>query len=93
LNRRLVTIIATGLVIYGFIHIASFFWINRINLPFPFEHIFNVNLRNGGMEYEIGYDLNNSIAQDPYWLVWSFSLYSGIIILSILAIRKLIHKR
>ena len=93
MNRRLIMIIAIGLVIYGFIHIASFFWINRINPPFPFEHIFNVNLRYGGMEYEIGYDPIDAVIQDPYWLVWSFSLYSGIIILSILAIRKLIHKR
>ena len=93
MNRRLVMIIAIGLVLYGFIHMASFFWIYHINLPFPFEHISNIKLTSNGVEFRIAYDPIDGVIQDPYWLVWSLSLYSGIIILFILNIRKLIHKR
>ena len=46
--------------------------------PFPFEHIHNVFLDNGGMHYEVGYLPVNEAINDPYWLFWSLALHAGI---------------
>jgi hypothetical protein len=71
----------------------AFWFFPHGNFPFPFQHVFNIKLHDNGAEYQISGDLNFAVVSDPYWLVWSFSLYSGIVILSILAVKKLKQKK
>jgi hypothetical protein len=64
-----------------------------MNQPFPFQHLQNVEMRDGGgFGTQILYLPFEAIQSDPYWLVWSLSLYSGIVILSILGIRSIMQK-
>ena len=58
------------------------------NQPFPFEHLTNVEIHEGGgIGIQIGYLPFNEALFDPYWLFWSLSLYGGITILSLVGIR------
>jgi len=62
-----------------------------MNQPFPFPHLQNVELLHGGIGTQVSsIPLENAIA-DPYWLAWSLSLYSGILILSALGIKSIMQ--
>jgi hypothetical protein len=49
-----------------------------INPPFPFEHITILYGDDGNAWYQISYMPVSAAAHDPYWLVWSLTLYAGI---------------
>lgn len=81
-----------GLILLGF-GLLNLFWYTPyslilLNKPFPFEYLQEVQIHDGGgIGVSIWYDPFNTIQYYPYWLVWSLSLYSGIVILSILVVR------
>ena len=77
-NRLL--IIGIGFLIFG---LANFFryvpiMLTLINLPFPFDHLQNVYPTEDGVSIQIGYLPIHDAIYDPYWLVWSLTLYAGI---------------
>lgn len=87
-----------GLLGFG---LVNFFWYVPYSLyflfrnqPFPFEHLSNVEIHEGGgFGVQIGYLPFHEAWYDPYWLIWSMSLYSGIAILLFLGTRSAIRKR
>ncbi len=87
-----------GLVALGF-GLLNLFWYIQYSLalvfrnqPFPFEYLQEIDLTHDGIGVSIWYEPFNAIQYDPYWLIWSLSLYSGITILSILGIMSLRQK-
>lgn len=46
--------------------------------PFPFEHITILSVDGDSTWYQIDYTPISAAAHDPYWLVWSLMLYTGI---------------
>jgi hypothetical protein len=81
-------LLAAGLimVIYGLAHIL-FPLPAKVDLPFPFEHVYGVKRINGELAYQTSSSYYNSISADPYWLVWSIIFYSGTIMTFILSIK------
>jgi hypothetical protein len=63
-----------------------------MNHPFPFQHLHNVEVLDNGISTQISYLPFETAMADPYWLVWSLSLYFGIIVLSILGVKSLRQK-
>ena len=74
-------IIGVGFLVFGLVNLFRYVSISLtlINLPFPFEHLYNVVPSEvKGTHIEIGYLPINEAINDPYWLVWSIILYAGI---------------
>ena len=63
-----------------------------MNHPFPFQHLEEVEIRDSGISTSIHYLPFESAMADPYWLIWSLSLYFGIIILSIIGFKSFRQK-
>jgi len=90
LKNRL-KILGIGLLVFGLINV---FWyipvsIILINQPFPFDYLQEVEIQESGFGVQIWYEPFEVIKYHPYWLVWSLSLYCGMIILSILGLKSL----
>lgn len=93
------SVFIAGIVALGF-GLANFLWYVPHSLyfffrnqPFPFEHLDRVEIDDGGgFGVQISYLPFEAAMADPYWLVWSLSLYFGIIVLSILGIKSLRQK-
>lgn len=91
-------IIGIGLLAFGLLNV---FWyapysitLVFYNQPFPFAHLEKVDVHEGGgIGTQVGYMPFHEAQYDPYWLVWSFSLYSGIAILSVLGVKSLRKKQ
>lgn len=85
-----------GLITLGF-GLINIFWympysltLVFMNQPFPFQHLQDVELHDGGgIGTSIWYEPFEAAKAKPYWLIWSLSLYFGIIVLSILGVRSL----
>ena len=81
-----------GIILLGF-GLLNLFWytpysLTLLNQPFPFDYLQEVEIHDGGgFGVSIWYEPFEVIKYYPYWLVWSLSLYSGIVILSILVVR------
>jgi hypothetical protein len=95
MNTRLLII---GLITLGF-GLLNIFWywptsagIALMNHPFPFQHLAEVIAEHGGHSIVVRHIPIEAAIDDPYWLIWSLSLYFGIVILSILGIRSLRQK-
>ena len=87
-------IVGIGMFVFGLLNLFSYLPVSLAvalqNRPFPFEHLRNViPIPGKGISTEIGYLPINEAVNDPYWLFWSLSLYGGIIILSIIGIRRI----
>ena len=88
-----------GLITLGF-GLINIFWympysltLVFMNQPFPFQHLQDVEIHDGGgIGTQILYLPFEAIKTDPYWLIWSLSLYFGIAVLSILGVRSLRQK-
>ncbi|HEX9845481.1 MAG TPA: hypothetical protein VGA92_03340 [Candidatus Nitrosotenuis sp.] len=64
-----------------------------MNQPFHFQHLQNIEVYDGGgIGTQILYLPFEAIQSDPYWLIWSLSLYFGIVILSVLGVGSLRQK-
>jgi hypothetical protein len=74
------------MVIYGLGHIL-FPLPAKVDLPLPFEHVYEVKRANDGLAYQTISAYGDSINADPYWLVWSIIFYSGIVMTSIMRIK------
>lgn len=62
-----------------------------MNQPFPFQHLEEVQIHEGrGIGTGIHYQAFEAAVSDPYWLVWSLSLYVGIgmIVFAVWRIKK-----
>lgn len=83
MNSRLLIILGIGILVFGLVHLFSYFPISfpLLNTPFPFEHV-ELILREGGSgkTLQIGYMPIDEAIFNPYWLFWSLSLYAGIIV-------------
>ena len=88
-----------GLIALGF-GLLNIFWyaphslaLVFMNQPFPFQHLQNVEIREGvGISTQILYLPFETIKTDPYWLIWSLSLYFGIAVLSFIGVKSLRQK-
>ena len=88
-NRLL--IIGLGFLTFGFANLFRYvpILLTLINLPFPFDHLQNVHPTGNGISTQIGYLPINEATNDPYWLVWSIILYTGIGITAFVIWRKI----
>jgi len=87
-----------GLITLGF-GLLNIFWYAPHSLalvfnnqPFPFQYLQNVEIHDGGKSMQILYQPFEAAKAEPYWLVWSLSLYFGIAVLSFLGVRSLRQK-
>ncbi len=84
-----------GLITLGFGLINIFwYWPTSLgftleNHPFPFQHLAEVIEERNGHTLIIRYIPIEAAIDDPYWLIWSLSLYFGIVVLSILGVVSL----
>ena len=85
-----------GLLVFGLVNL---FWYVPVSLgialknrPFPFEHLKNVEPYRGGIHGEVGHWPIHEAINDPYWLIWSLSLYAGIAVLSFIGVKSLRQK-
>ena len=90
------TLIIIGIVLFGF-GLLNLFWympysLTLLNQPFPFEYLQEVELHDGGIGVSIWYEPFEVIKHYPYWLAWSLSLYSGLVILAIPIVRSGVRK-
>jgi hypothetical protein len=80
MKNRLLQITGFGLFVFGLANLFRYVPISLtlINLPFPFDHLQNVDSTRNGISTQIGYLPINEATNDPYWIVWSMILYVGI---------------
>lgn len=67
----------------------------KFNEPFPFMHILEIKeVDNSGFIVQGTSDPITALQSDPYWSLWSFCLYGGMLILifSIVPTRTIIRK-
>jgi len=85
-------IIGIAFLIFGLINLFSYLPISFspsfLNTPFPFEHVYIMDMGKSGSHHQIGYLPMNEAVNDPYWLVWSLALYAGIGVTSFAIWRK-----
>ena len=90
-------LIIIGIVLLGF-GLINLFWympysLTLLNQPFPFDYLQEVEIHDdGGIGVSIWYEPFEVIKHHPYWLAWSLSLYSGLVILAIPIVRSGVRK-
>ncbi|QMU55206.1 MAG: hypothetical protein GKS07_10120 [Nitrosopumilus sp.] len=84
-------VLAIGMIGFGMVNMFRYVPISLslVNRPFPFEHLYNVvPSEDTGISIQIGYLPINDAVNDPYWLFWSFVLYTGIVVTGFTIWRK-----
>ncbi len=83
-NVSRIWIIGASALIFGLANVFAsvFHTVTIFNSPFPFMHRI-IEFHENGLGVRPIHDTIEAAAFDPYWLVWSFSLYAGIILLGI----------
>lgn len=85
------------MILFGLVNIF-WYWPTSVgvtlkNHPFPFQHLAEVIAERGGHTTVIRYFPIEAAIEDPYWLFWSLTLYTGIILTSILVYSHIIKKK